>query len=128
MLKTTHPVFDTQNQEAFNVDSIIETGYSKLASCSSKDKFQLYLTSVASLLMDGHTYVQFNLDRKGLFYLFQIAIDFPDVYLVSISKEHESTLGEKITHINNIPVWDVINSFKWCMSSDNDIFFYKKIG
>jgi hypothetical protein len=128
MLKTTHPLFVVQNQVVFNVDSLIEAGYSKLASCSSKDKCQLYLTSIASLLMDGHTYVQFNLDRNGLFYLFQIAIDFPDVYLVSISKEHESVLGEKITHLNNVAVWDVINSFRWCMSSDNDMYCYARVG
>jgi hypothetical protein len=128
MLKTTHPIFTMQNQITFDIDSLKEIGYSKLATCPSKNKFQLYLTSVASLFMDGHTYVQFQMDRTGLFYLFQIAIDFPDVYLVAITKEYETELGQRITHINNIPIWDVIHSFKGCMSSDNDIYWHTKVG
>jgi hypothetical protein len=66
-------------------------------------------------------------NKNGLFYLFQIAIDFPDVYLATAPKEFEMYLGQKIVYINHVPVWDVIQSFRNCMSCDNDIYWRTKV-
>jgi hypothetical protein len=128
MLKTTHPAFAPHEKSLFNIDSIAKTGYDKLKICQSFETFSQFLTSIASLLRDGHTYVQSNLNRNGIFYHFQVMIDFPNVHLIVAPKEYEAHLGKQIVRINNYPVWDVINSFKTCMSSDNDIYWHTKVG
>jgi hypothetical protein len=128
MLHSTHPSFVSPLSKTIDIDSLREAGYADLANVNSMEKFKNYLTAVASLLEDGHTYVQNFFDPQGLLYLFQIKIDYPNVFLVVIPEEHKESLGKQIVMINNHPVWEVINSFSGSFSYDNEISRYERVG
>jgi hypothetical protein len=128
LLRTTHPAFTPSQKPPFDLDSVLKVGFNFLSKCTDIQSFGRHITAIAAKLRDGHTFINSNLDKNGLLYLFQIQIHYPNVNLILVPNEFSSQLGKNIVKINGNPVFDVINSFKDCMSSENDNFFYKQIG
>ena len=127
LLKTTHPAFAPSQNFPFDLDSIQAKGLNFLKDCTDFELFHLYITKIVAKLRDGHTCVMPNVDKNGLYYLFNFRVDYPNVKLNTISQELISNLGKNIIKINEYPVHDVINSFRDYINTDNDNIFYRQV-
>jgi hypothetical protein len=126
VLKQSHPAFAPELTPPFGIDNITVAGYEWAANCKSISELQTYLQKIATLFNDGHTSLLPNYSANAI-YPFQIFIDGKRVFLRAVNKEFESSVGKEIIKINNAAVFEVINSFKSSISSDNDIYFRDKV-
>jgi hypothetical protein len=84
------------------------------------------LQKIATKLNDGHTTLFPNYSMNAI-YPFQMYLEGTKTYLNSVNQEFSSSLGKEIVKINNAPVFDVLNSFRTTISSENDIYFRDKV-
>ena len=126
LLKKTHPIFESDLCTAIDIDSVKNNGYLWSENCNSIEQFKNYLQSIAVLLNDGHTSVFPSINMNAV-YPFSLFIDENDIYLYVVDKKYDHYLGSKVTKINQVPVFDVINSFKNLISSDNETYFLEKV-
>jgi hypothetical protein len=126
ILEACHPAFAPGQAFPFNIDSVRQTGYQWASGCRSNPELKTYLQAIASWLNDGHTTLSPDIN-KNFVYPFAFFTDNQQVYLRGINKEQESFLGKQIAQINGRPVFDVVNSFKQTISSDNEVYFLDKV-
>ena len=127
LLREVHPAFSSGLPAPFNMDSLRTVGYREMRTCTSITAFRSYLQAILSRLNDGHTAL-LPVVNESLIYPFMLYMDTDKVYLRGVNKEYEGALGNEILEINNQPAFKVIDSFKASISSDNEIYFYDKVG
>jgi hypothetical protein len=126
LLKQSHPAFAPGSDFPFNIDSVVSEGYQWASQCRSINELKSYLQVIATLLHDGHTALQPDIN-KNLVYPFVFFKDNRNIYLTAVNKEHDSFLGKQISQINGYPAEEVLNSFKQVISSDNEIYFLDNV-
>ncbi|MDR3046435.1 MAG: hypothetical protein LBU51_02320, partial [Bacteroidales bacterium] len=126
ILKQCHPAFAPESDFPFNIDSIANEGYQVVSNYQSVNQLKNYLQAIATLLNDGHTTL-FPDINNNLIYPFTFFLDKQNAYLLGINKEYESVLGKQILQINGQPFFEVLNSFRQAISSDNEVYFLDKV-
>jgi len=126
ILKECHPAFSSGYKFPFNIDSIAKEGYYWAAQCKDVTRLKSYLQTISTLLNDGHTSLQPDIN-KNFIYPFIFFIDNEKIYLSGINKEYDSFLGKQIDKINGHPIFNVLNSFRKIICSDNDVYFIDKV-
>ena len=106
-------LFYKLNKNVFYSDlSVIKDKIEEL----SDNEIKVYLMKIIASVLDGHTKLILNNDRKYPFEFFS----FDDgVYLIKSLEIHSEYIGSKLTHINNQSIEKVINDIQECVSSDN---------
>jgi hypothetical protein len=122
VLKECHPAFSPRHTFPFDIDSISSVGYNWAVQCKNVGMLKSYLQTISALLNDGHTTLLPDYD-ENLVYPFLFFIDNDKMYLRGVNKEYEASIGKQINQINGRPIFEVLNSFRKIISSDNEIRF-----
>lgn len=121
LLRTVHPAFADCINPPFDIDSLQIEGYKKLQECSDFSNFGVYLQQIASKLHDGHTVIQSIIEDMSCIYPFSYEQYDNAFYIRTISREHQEYLGEQIIAINEVPIKEVIDSFRSNVSAETRI-------
>ncbi len=126
MLDKTHPAFSDQSCPPFDIEAKISEGYLLTNSCGSPADLSIYMQEILATIGDGHTSLLLN-HSQGSIFPFILHFEGEEVYLKAISKEFEAALNKRVLSINNMPVKEVVYSFKRYLPSDNEQYFLTKV-
>ena len=127
MLINVHPYFANTANNSWNIDNVKKKGYNDVGRIMDNESYALYLQNVCSTLHDGHTVIQSLIFNNTNVYPLAYVKKQDGYYVKTISREYNHYLGKQIKCINDVPIKDVISSFRTDVSADTDIAENKAI-
>lgn len=127
LIEETHPAFAGKEYlYPFNLAKVKEMAYQWAERCRSVEELHTYLQHILTKLNDSHTTLQ-PITNSQLIYPFSIFREQNKFYLWALDRQYEAYLGKQIEQINGCPVAEVVDSFKDCICSDNEVYFNDKV-
>lgn len=102
-----------------------------ISSINVKNDYEILvdLMKITAKIGDGHTFIRppFSGQLKLHIYPFKLFVFEEGIFVVQTSKDYDKVLGKQLTHINNIPIEEVVKKVSKTISVDNKIGLLERL-